>query len=80
MLLKKFLGSVQVRIYKRLFTSHYVGKGNPCLGIRRETINAWERRAPLAPAHVKRLTKVKINIIYISIILFFKKKFTFFYF
>ena len=35
----------------------------PCLGIRRETINAWERRAPLAPTHVKRLTKQGIRVL-----------------
>ncbi|PIO65528.1 alanine dehydrogenase/PNT domain protein [Teladorsagia circumcincta] len=35
----------------------YVGRGKPTLGIRRETINAWERRAPLAPTHVKKLTR-----------------------
>ncbi|XP_069085998.1 alpha-aminoadipic semialdehyde synthase, mitochondrial [Pleurodeles waltl] len=28
----------------------------PVLAIRREDINAWERRAPLAPKHVKELT------------------------
>ena len=26
------------------------------LGIRREDINVWERRAPIAPQHVKELT------------------------
>lgn len=33
----------------------YAGRGTPCLAIRRETINAWERRAPLAPIHVKKV-------------------------
>ncbi|TMS38063.1 hypothetical protein L596_004871 [Steinernema carpocapsae] len=41
----------------------YVGRGNPCLGIRRETINAWERRAPLAPLHVKKLTKKGVKVL-----------------
>uniref|UniRef100_A0A0N5A3W0 Saccharopine dehydrogenase n=1 Tax=Parastrongyloides trichosuri TaxID=131310 RepID=A0A0N5A3W0_PARTI len=41
----------------------YYGKGLPCLGIRRETINAWERRAPLAPNHVKRLTKAGVKVL-----------------
>lgn len=41
----------------------YAGRGTPCLGIRRETINAWERRAPLAPVHVKKLTKNGIKVL-----------------
>ncbi|VDM51969.1 unnamed protein product [Angiostrongylus costaricensis] len=41
----------------------YVGKGRPTLGIRRETINAWERRAPLAPSHVKKLTRSGVNVL-----------------
>ncbi|ETN81777.1 saccharopine dehydrogenase [Necator americanus] len=41
----------------------FVGRGKPTLGIRRETINAWERRAPLAPAHVKKLTKAGVNVL-----------------
>ncbi|KAJ1350331.1 hypothetical protein KIN20_006098 [Parelaphostrongylus tenuis] len=44
-------------------TQTYVGKGRPTLGIRRETINAWERRAPLAPAHVKKLTRSGVNVL-----------------
>lgn len=41
----------------------YAGRGQPCLGIRRETINAWERRAPLAPGHVKKLTKSGVKVL-----------------
>ncbi|PIO65009.1 alanine dehydrogenase/PNT domain protein, partial [Teladorsagia circumcincta] len=41
----------------------YVGRGKPTLGIRRETINAWERRAPLAPTHVKKLTRAGVNVL-----------------
>ena len=41
----------------------YVGRGTPCLGIRRETINAWERRAPLAPGHVKKLTRNGVKVL-----------------
>ncbi|KAK0398486.1 hypothetical protein QR680_002615 [Steinernema hermaphroditum] len=41
----------------------YVGRATPCIGIRRETINAWERRAPLAPVHVKKLTKQGIKVL-----------------
>jgi alpha-aminoadipic semialdehyde synthase len=33
------------------------------LGIRREDKNRWERRAPLAPAHVKELVKRGIKVI-----------------
>uniref|UniRef100_A0A0N5CDR4 Saccharopine dehydrogenase n=1 Tax=Strongyloides papillosus TaxID=174720 RepID=A0A0N5CDR4_STREA len=43
--------------------STFYGKGQPCLGIRRETINAWERRAPLAPQHVNKLTKAGIKVL-----------------
>uniref|UniRef100_A0A914URE6 Alanine dehydrogenase/pyridine nucleotide transhydrogenase N-terminal domain-containing protein n=1 Tax=Plectus sambesii TaxID=2011161 RepID=A0A914URE6_9BILA len=35
----------------------------PCLAIRRETINAWERRAPLTPVHVKKLVKKGIRVL-----------------
>ncbi|KAK6030158.1 saccharopine dehydrogenase [Ostertagia ostertagi] len=45
------------------FCQTYVGRGKPTLGIRRETINAWERRAPLAPTHVKRLTRAGVNVL-----------------
>ncbi|CAD6199885.1 unnamed protein product [Caenorhabditis auriculariae] len=38
-------------------------RNQPTLAIRRETVNAWERRAPLAPVHVKRLVKSGINVI-----------------
>ncbi|CAI4227869.1 unnamed protein product [Auanema sp. JU1783] len=51
---------------KRLVARSYQafhGRGTPTLGIRRETINAWERRAPLAPVHVKKLTKAGVNIL-----------------
>lgn len=33
------------------------------MAIRREDINPWERRAPLAPRHVKELTNVKIKVL-----------------
>ncbi|VDP31805.1 unnamed protein product [Heligmosomoides polygyrus] len=41
----------------------FVGKGKPTLGIRRETINAWERRAPFAPSHVKKLTRSGVTVL-----------------
>ncbi|KAI1715545.1 saccharopine dehydrogenase NADP binding domain-containing protein [Ditylenchus destructor] len=41
----------------------YTGRGQPCLAIRRETINAWERRAPLAPSHVKKLVKSGVKVL-----------------
>ncbi|KAI6221387.1 Alanine dehydrogenase PNT and Saccharopine dehydrogenase domain containing protein [Aphelenchoides fujianensis] len=44
----------------RMFASRPDGR---CLGIRRETINAWERRAPLTPEHVKQLTKAGIRVL-----------------
>lgn len=45
------------------YHSHYVGKGVPTLGIRRETINAWERRAPIAPVHVKKLSRKGVRVL-----------------
>ena len=33
------------------------------IGIRREDKNRWERRAPLAPAHVQELVKKGIKVI-----------------
>lgn len=38
-------------------------KTQPCLAIRRETINAWERRAPLAPKHVRLLVKEGVKVL-----------------
>ncbi|XP_076468857.1 alpha-aminoadipic semialdehyde synthase, mitochondrial-like isoform X2 [Babylonia areolata] len=35
----------------------------PVMAIRRETINVWERRAPLAPMHVRKLVKKGIKVI-----------------
>lgn len=35
----------------------------PVLAIRREDVNAWERRAPLAPKHVKELTQMGYKVL-----------------
>jgi len=35
----------------------------PCLALRRETINPWERRAPLAPKHVRILTRAGVRVL-----------------
>lgn len=35
---------------------------NWIIGIRREDKNRWERRAPLAPSHIKELIKKKIKV------------------
>eukprot|EP00469_Lotharella_globosa_P003596 CAMPEP_0167809252 /NCGR_PEP_ID=MMETSP0111_2-20121227/23682_1 /TAXON_ID=91324 /ORGANISM="Lotharella globosa, Strain CCCM811" /LENGTH=1087 /DNA_ID=CAMNT_0007707599 /DNA_START=60 /DNA_END=3323 /DNA_ORIENTATION=+ len=34
-----------------------------CIGIVKETYNAWERRSPLTPAHVRRLVKSGIRVL-----------------
>uniref|UniRef100_A0A1I7X9Y8 AlaDh_PNT_N domain-containing protein n=1 Tax=Heterorhabditis bacteriophora TaxID=37862 RepID=A0A1I7X9Y8_HETBA len=55
-----------VRAYNRHIVrgfQSFIGRGVPTIGIRRETINAWERRAPLAPVHVKKLTKSGVNVL-----------------
>jgi hypothetical protein len=33
------------------------------IGIRRETINAWERRAPISPDHVRQLVSKGIRVL-----------------
>lgn len=35
----------------------------PVLAIRREDVSAWERRAPLAPKHVKELTQMGYKVL-----------------
>ena len=35
----------------------------PVMAIRRETINVWERRAPLAPHHVRKLVRNGVKVI-----------------
>lgn len=35
----------------------------PTIAIRRETLNVWERRAPLAPSQVERLVKSGVKVI-----------------
>lgn len=35
----------------------------PVVAIRREDINPWERRAPLAPRHVKELTNAGVKVL-----------------
>jgi alpha-aminoadipic semialdehyde synthase len=39
-----------------------IGAGK-CIALRRETINAWERRAPLAPKHVRKLTRAGVKVL-----------------
>lgn len=36
---------------------------SPVLAIRREDVSAWERRAPLAPKHVKELTQMGYKVL-----------------
>ncbi|XP_065176515.1 alpha-aminoadipic semialdehyde synthase, mitochondrial-like [Sycon ciliatum] len=48
-------GSQPWRISYRHLSSSPTNK--PCIGIRREESSVWERRAPLAPHHVRTLTR-----------------------
>lgn len=57
------IGSTRRHLLHQRRQVAYVGRKNPCLGIRRETINSWERRAPLAPSHVKKITKQGIRVL-----------------
>lgn len=52
-----FVKTYNLRFSLRRF-SQCAEKVEQCIAIRRESINVWERRAPLAPLHVKELTKV----------------------
>ncbi len=38
-------------------------RGNGVIGVRRETKNRWERRAPLAPSHVRTLTRKGLSVV-----------------
>jgi alpha-aminoadipic semialdehyde synthase len=38
-------------------------KGNKVVGLVREVYNKWERRAPLTPAHVKKLANDGIRVL-----------------
>lgn len=35
----------------------------PVMALRREDVNAWERRAPLAPKHIKGITKLGYKVL-----------------
>uniref|UniRef100_A0A914WBT9 Alanine dehydrogenase/pyridine nucleotide transhydrogenase N-terminal domain-containing protein n=1 Tax=Plectus sambesii TaxID=2011161 RepID=A0A914WBT9_9BILA len=51
-----------LRLFGRSLATTSGGR-TPCVAIRRETINAWERRAPLAPGQVKKLVKMGIRVL-----------------
>lgn len=74
-----------LKLGRRHAATVYSGRGVPTIGIRRETINAWERRAPLAPVHVKKLTKQGVQVliqpsnrraypIMVSLVIFLKRQ------
>ena len=42
---------------------NYDHSQQPCLAIPRETINAWERRAALAPGHVQQLVRSGVKVL-----------------
>lgn len=46
-------------VYNQLVRRHH----KAVLAIRREDLNAWERRAPLAPKHVKELTNLGYKVL-----------------
>ncbi|XP_059138929.1 alpha-aminoadipic semialdehyde synthase, mitochondrial-like [Physella acuta] len=41
----------------------YSDQSQPVMAMRRETVNVWERRAPLSPQHIRRLVKSGIKVI-----------------
>lgn len=65
-----FVRLLQQRLFSdsalaRALDGHLPGglKGNGVVGVRRETKNRWERRAPLAPPHVRTLTRKGIAVL-----------------
>lgn len=53
---------------QRLLTRHVssqrlLARTKTTLAVRRETINVWERRAPLAPQHVKQIIDSGVNVL-----------------
>jgi hypothetical protein len=59
-----FRQEVKILLLRRYYSTQVSDKKRPfydirgkCLGIRREEQSVWERRAPLAPTHVKNLVK-----------------------
>ncbi|CAG01078.1 unnamed protein product, partial [Tetraodon nigroviridis] len=48
---------------RRAVQQHRFNHHRAVMAIRREDINPWERRAPLAPRHVKELTNAKIKVL-----------------
>uniref|UniRef100_A0A2K5F5X5 Alpha-aminoadipic semialdehyde synthase, mitochondrial n=1 Tax=Aotus nancymaae TaxID=37293 RepID=A0A2K5F5X5_AOTNA len=53
---KTALGRLGVSLFRRL---HY----KAVLAVRREDVNAWERRAPLAPKHIKGITNLGYKVL-----------------
>ncbi|KAK3738778.1 hypothetical protein RRG08_035658 [Elysia crispata] len=53
--------SQQLQSHRSFFSSSDSNK--PVIAIRRETVNVWERRAPLSPNQVRRLVKSGIKVI-----------------
>ena len=45
------------------FLEKMVEKNPKCLAITRETYNVWERRAPFAPCHVKKLIESGVKVL-----------------
>ena len=56
-------------LYKHICSNNVVGckkvrwNSNTVLAIRRETVNVWERRAPLAPHQVQTLVRNGVKVI-----------------
>lgn len=56
--------SQHARILPVLPTVHVRWAGDhPVMAIRRETVNVWERRAPLSPQQIRKLVKSGIKVI-----------------
>lgn len=49
--------------FVRFYHPHCIMSATPSVGIRREGKSRWERRSPLAPAHVKALVAQGIKVL-----------------
>lgn len=52
-----------LRVFKRLLSTSGGAASNNVIALKREEISVWERRAPLNPSHVQRLTKKGVTVL-----------------
>ena len=60
--MRRVYGSTMMRV-RRFSSGADTLKGLGIVGVRREDKNKWERRAPLAPEHVKTLVEDGVQVL-----------------